>query len=306
MKKSKIIIPALGVILLTTAASVSGTVAWFLATKDITVTAASFKVNNIDGSLDAVAVAGVGTTANQKAVTVAEKTELTDGSFDHTSKKAVRLNKSTWELGDGHVVYDDLGVADKDADPQKWLISTGTDGVKYYAAVSFAYELTYTFQGATEAQDLYFDWKTSTLTATSVSEGDAQNTQYGFRIFMYTKTNSILWSNHDISGETPKAPTYVTASHKNQAGIDYASPVVVLAEQTAEASQTEIKTLLDKGDPSDAQKELKLGQFTTATGGNKITVNCVAWFEGTDPNVISGAKMATMSASLSFSARTAK
>jgi len=303
MKKSKIIIPALGVILLTTAASVSGTVAWFLANKDVVVSAASFKVNNIDGSLDAVAVAGVGTTASQKVVTVAENSELTDGSFDHTSKKAVRLNKSTYNLGNGNIVYDDLGVADPSANPQKWLISTGTDGVKYYAAVSFAYELTYTFQGASEAQDLYFDWKTSTLTGTSSESSNSEDTKYAFRIFMYTDTNSILWSNHDLEGA---APTYVTAAHKNQEGIAYASPVQVLAEQTAEASQTDIKSLKDKGEPSADQLKLKLGQFTTATGGNKITVNCVAWFEGTDVNVKNGAKMAKMAASLAFSARTTK
>ena len=38
MKKTKIIIPALGMLLLSTAASVSGTVAWFSMNASVTVT----------------------------------------------------------------------------------------------------------------------------------------------------------------------------------------------------------------------------------------------------------------------------
>ena len=42
MKKSKIIVPALGLLLLSTAASVSGTVAWFTANRTYNTTISSF------------------------------------------------------------------------------------------------------------------------------------------------------------------------------------------------------------------------------------------------------------------------
>ena len=46
MKKTKIIIPALGILLLSTAASVTGTVAWFTAANDVNVTGLQFKAQS--------------------------------------------------------------------------------------------------------------------------------------------------------------------------------------------------------------------------------------------------------------------
>lgn len=45
MKKSKIIVPALGLIALSTAASITGTVAWFTANNSVTITGMSVKTN---------------------------------------------------------------------------------------------------------------------------------------------------------------------------------------------------------------------------------------------------------------------
>ena len=43
MKKSKVVIPALGLIALSTAASITGTVAWFSANQSVTVSGMTFK-----------------------------------------------------------------------------------------------------------------------------------------------------------------------------------------------------------------------------------------------------------------------
>ncbi|MBR0294313.1 MAG: hypothetical protein IJQ67_00145 [Bacilli bacterium] len=88
MKKSKIIVPALGLLLLSTAASVSGTVAWFTANRTYSFTAGEFAVVNTKDNLEASLGAGLGTSADNenKKITVTNSAHvLTDASFDHTS-----------------------------------------------------------------------------------------------------------------------------------------------------------------------------------------------------------------------------
>lgn len=88
-KKSKIVAPALGLILLSTAASISGSVAWFTANRTAKFNASEFAVVNTKGNLQFELGAGLGTQiidgVNGKEVAnIASKT-LTDASFDHIS-----------------------------------------------------------------------------------------------------------------------------------------------------------------------------------------------------------------------------
>ena len=87
MKKSKIIVPALGIILLTTAASVTGTVAWFTANTVYTATMGEFAVVNTKNNLSCTLGNGVGTVADNenKKVDVSSGYKLTDASLDHTA-----------------------------------------------------------------------------------------------------------------------------------------------------------------------------------------------------------------------------
>ena len=56
-KKSKIIVPALTLITATTVASVTGTVAWFTATRAVTVSATTFETRAENSSLSVVTTA---------------------------------------------------------------------------------------------------------------------------------------------------------------------------------------------------------------------------------------------------------
>ena len=87
MKKSKIIVPALGIILLTTAASVTGTVAWFTANTVYTATMGEFAVVNTKNNLSCTLGNGVGTVADNEnnKVDVSSGYKLTDASVDHTA-----------------------------------------------------------------------------------------------------------------------------------------------------------------------------------------------------------------------------
>ena len=69
MKKSKIIVPALGILLLSTAASISGTVAWFTASRTFSTHVNAFSVGSVDGNLSGVCAGVVGTKAGTKVKT---------------------------------------------------------------------------------------------------------------------------------------------------------------------------------------------------------------------------------------------
>lgn len=91
MKKSKIIVPALAVLLLSTAASVTGTVAWFTANKVFTMKAGQFAVVNTKNNLEAIVEEGVGTDLSGNDIVVEETATpsvykaLTDASFNHNN-----------------------------------------------------------------------------------------------------------------------------------------------------------------------------------------------------------------------------
>lgn len=111
MKKSKIIIPALGVLALSTAASITGTVAWFTANRTATITAGNFAVVKTGGDLSVTLGSGVGVAAgnidNSTKTISGLAGSLTDASFNHTNAKVVVPNSGKTKvleavaLGDG-------------------------------------------------------------------------------------------------------------------------------------------------------------------------------------------------------------
>ena len=156
MKKSKIIVPALGLLLLSTAASVSGSVAWFTANRVYGFTAGEFAVVNTKDNLNCTLAEGFGTDVNNGSSSVAVETgkKLTDASFDHTDtnlpviipntegdKVASKVNlaslgsqvaratntysafswKGTFEVTFGATADNDVGLFFDVADPQTYV-----------------------------------------------------------------------------------------------------------------------------------------------------------------------------------------
>ena len=133
MKKSKIIVPALAVLLLSTAASVTGTVAWFTASRTYRLTAGDFAVVNTKDNLECVLEGLYGTTADneQKKITTKADYVLTDASLDHTDAKI----PVTEPNADGVAVGDRLGLLGSAAAvPGSALAdgATGTADTDYY------------------------------------------------------------------------------------------------------------------------------------------------------------------------------
>lgn len=104
MKKSKIIVPALAVLLLSTAASVTGTVAWFTANRVFEMKAGQFAVVNTKNNLDAIVDGVIGTVESGSDIVLSDNANtLTDASFNPTT-----LVNDIVEPDDNGVNVDDL------------------------------------------------------------------------------------------------------------------------------------------------------------------------------------------------------
>ena len=85
MKKSRVIIPALAMIAFSVAASITGAVAWFTASRTASIDAGTYTVVKTSAELEYKLTRGAGTTVNQAGDTVSVSGVLTDGSLDHDS-----------------------------------------------------------------------------------------------------------------------------------------------------------------------------------------------------------------------------
>lgn len=109
MKKSRIILPAVALLTISTVAAASSTVAWFAASRDVTIDATQIAVYNPESNLNVTLadVAGTGTTtANAVGQTHAKITfpnYMRDGSVDAKDGKVYKqdvvskeFKESTW------------------------------------------------------------------------------------------------------------------------------------------------------------------------------------------------------------------
>ena len=147
MKKSKVIVPALGILMLSTAASISGSVAWFTAVRNFSANVGNFAVVKTVGDLKCSFTGFVGTTEGgaeggyYKTLSVDANTVLTDASFDHSDLKVAYPTDST---GTKFAEHTALGFSSKTTDEASVFRGTDKSGNKIYSALS----LTMTFKSS--------------------------------------------------------------------------------------------------------------------------------------------------------------
>ena len=170
-KKSKIVVPALALILLSTAASISGSVAWFTAARTAVVKAGEFAVVRTGDDLDVSFESVAGTRVHDPdaltpdgipadTVQVKEGYALTDASFDHT-----KIN------GDGPYVVkptvsrdnvlDVQGIDDDIANQAAWETALNRGTGVYSAAIwkmTFAIDFS---ESSTDDVGLFLDLSSS-------------------------------------------------------------------------------------------------------------------------------------------------
>ena len=175
MKKSKLIVPAaLAVMLLSTAASVTGTVAWFTANRAVTVDGSEFEVTTTDGNLrvNLSAVANCTVDDTNKKVTIAQTqtagADTTSDDSDDVFENNIKLTDASVKLTAGSLLaansYNDINtiatvytngdVFDSYGIPDEYIVSnpveqtagadteTTDDDVYAFSATPYATETT--------------------------------------------------------------------------------------------------------------------------------------------------------------------
>ena len=304
-KKSKIIVPALALITATTAASVTGTVAWFTAARTATVTASNFESTSLSSTMKVTTTAGVGTSSGTS--TAAENASITvDGKLTHGSYNAEANNAGNLYVanvnGDETTAtvtsYQDYGTlanaqnnasGNTVASHSKWAAEVGTNKVWY--AVSWT--MTFTLENTTSLTSgtcLFLDVEGSTFTDKATKVGD---TIQGLRIAFMTSTNVR------VLGGLETGESHVTAAGT----IDKDHTADSYCGSFADGIYHKYGTTLAKA--ADADKTTLsnhtgyLGDFSS----NSLTVTAVAWFEGEDNSIVKDKDMSTVQATLKFYSR---
>lgn len=301
-KKSKfVILPALVTLVLTGVASVTGTVAWFTANKAVSATSSSFQANNLTGGFTIKTTGTVGLTssndadnATQSKVSVDNNALLADASYNINNDKLF-----TKILEDAGTVksYKEIGAynaLNSSAPNLAGKTKVGENEKNVFYALTWSY--TFAFNGTDQSKktDLFIDTKSAQFTYTA-DPAKAADAALAFRIGFIGTTNSkakiVLGNNETISYVSTASATaeydncYIQADH-------YGSGVSALATDVTEANGDNMK------------RPDYIGTFTPEAGKNTITVNCIAWFEGTDTtNVNNEAALSAVSANYGFYVR---
>ena len=305
MKKSRIIVPAMAVIAFSTAASIAGSVAWFTASRQVTINGGSYAVVKTNSNLEVAVAAGVGTSLGAAERTIVFNDKLTDGSFNHN--KPTELNPKGWSIyapnSAGTAIEREIALVGND-DLATDLVRTTLDGgVKVYTAVTF--KLTFTMKFGPESPErkdvgLFLN---NTASQSEFTTTSSPVTATGFRM-AFVPTNiqsgsegkSKVFADLQTSGNCK----YVSST-SDFTGTSYAAGDLIDISYNAAlpTSSTERNVATARAD--------YLGTFVAPTGAGSVSLEftVVCWFEGTDPNIVDQASAddyQTVTAKLVFDA----
>lgn len=268
MKKSKIILPAVALLTISTVAAASSTVAWFTAGRSVTVSGSTVAVYNPESSLKVTlgAVTDSGSTVDNTAGAqrINLPTHMRDGSVNASTGKIYRR-----DIVDENKYYEAKYTEDK-------AIITGTDATDIYRATSW----TMTFKmdaGATDSYAILLDTKVKSTVANE--EGTAYKS---FRIAFVADGNVAIYAPFvETAGEDTY--NYVKSLTGTTAEIQSYKENVIDLKAEKQASQI-TSTAADALKPTNGL----IGTIPAKNGnaGAGLVVTCYAWFEGEDPNCV--------------------
>ena len=322
-KKSKIIVPALGLILLSTAASISGSVAWFTASRTATVDTGTFAIVKTDGTLGSSLTDGVGTDTSTGTVNPITGATLANASYNPSTKQ-LYTNKGDQGASGFRELGGNTSHSTAEADnAHAWKVSTNA---KVYYAFSWKVTLTYTWSADDTPLNVYFDYNASSVANRAMQEGQtstANKTETGFRVALLGPTHNVVWGK--LQGAANLKGVYGTGANNaavyGQTNLTnsnfgyFASDFYGLGNVDAATSSANRIAVGDyskatDGDANSTQTSRPdyLGTITRANAqqnSTSIDVWCVAWFEGTDPNVMDNNELDQLTATIGFYATTA-
>ncbi len=369
-KKSKIIVPALALITATTVASVTGTVAWFTASRAVTITGTKFQTTTLDSNLKVKVETyhEAGTTGTNSTTPSDTGTVTVDGLMTHGSYAASKLasggeTETTANLytplmdSDSVTGYESKGRAetngvtsDQSGTQNKvypWkagtkTVSSTSTNIWYGVAWKMTFSIDSEVTGVTNT--LHFDPASSVFTDSAT--GDGTKTASGLRIAFMTTSNYLVAAGDDVithvnaaqarydynevkdlSSASYAADTWFATnttakaltsdefnSYKNNDGANHGKSLYKGTKKTGTETSyssnfVNVVSTTSMTYPSDGATDLKsnanyyyLGDITAT---DALEVIAVAWFEGTDPAVVSTSTMSDVSASLKFFSRQA-
>lgn len=315
LKKSAVVIPALARIAVTAAASVSGTVAWFTANRSVTVKGSNFNAVAQDGDLSIElgdTLVGVVADGNTGSVKMADKTSLTDASYDPDSSKLYTKilgedeNNSTVVAG-----FEDLGTATvtntegvggalKSNPAWSYVNGSGNDQTTVYYGVSWTWNFTYVFKSDANDMGLFFNIKDSTIGFSKDDDTNKKNrngTKYdpttnaevgkGFRLARQAEQDTDNKNENQTIVWAPQGGknSRVTGTKATETAAAFGTGIFHTVGETNASTATDLAS--DYKTKNSNNGYCFLGRLTSTA--QTISVKCTAWFEGTDDNVVNDA-----------------
>ncbi len=307
MKKSKIIIPALGVLVLSTAASITGTVAWFTANRAATVTVGDMAVVKTDGALAKIVEAGAGTTTTgSQEINAVSGAKITDVSFNPATKqlygKANGNATAFRTIGD----TDDYLTTTDSGHPYKINASN-------YYAFTWKVTLRYTWGADETPVNVFFDIAGSSMTKSKqegAGEAADNATAKGFRIAMIA-SRTIVYAGLESAAELKSVISSSADDEYGDTGLTnvnfsyFASDKYAKGDTTAGSATTNPSPISNfakalDGESGQTSRADYLGQITHSGATDDLVIYCVAWYEGTDQYVVDGKELQKVQSTLAF------
>ena len=298
MKKSKILIPAFVVLALSVGASVTGTVAWFTASRSATFTS-TFSTTDLGGNLVINNVAKIGTSVNTSG-SIEVKDSLYHGSYNAKANKEGELYVASTNDVDNTVVgYVSKGTAasaETNGAPtdttisSKWYAGT-KESKKAWYAVSWEMNVKLSNPQANSKNYLFLSFENSKF-ADSVPAG---NTIQGLRIALMTTEYCTVIGGNGTESHVVKAGNFATPEEQK-------TFVGNFAHYGKHGADNAIKEAVDAEEAKLKENKGCLGVIDNANG---VDVYAVAWYEGEDESVVSTSTMSDVTATLKLYSRTA-
>ena len=301
MKKTKIIAPALAIIAFSTAASIAGSVAWFTASRQVTIDAGSYAVVKTNSDLSYSMTAGCGTNVNTSTNTVTFNGLLTHGSLNHNEKKVYTPASDGKTIAKGTALGADNFVSEMTVK----TITTGTGEQAVtktvYTAATFKITFSMNFGSGDRDKGLYIN---NTANQSEFTVTGTPITATGFRMALVP----------DVIPSGSNGYARVLADLQDDAACKY---VAGLDNINGTAYTTDlIDKDFDDALPTDETARSAainrpdcIGVFKAPAASESpivsLTYYVVAWFEGTDPNIVnqdSPEKYQTVASKLVFDA----
>ena len=194
MKKTKIIIPSLGLLLLSTAASITGTVAWFAANASVEATGMNIKATSNNQFLQIQTAAGTWSETDAQTTVAVSNSPVAELLPTHVAS-AVATGGASFTAYDGGSTYTFIEAFSDD--PTEYEAATVYSEVASASYASYALKTDFKVRlkpnaGATTAPNL----KVSGVTVTADASNEiADGLLNAVRVFVVTSSAGVVWKN---------------------------------------------------------------------------------------------------------------